>query len=60
MDKEIQRQILLVQLKILKELRILNQNYADAQDVGYKLQSLDNRNLNDVRDAIALTGRNFI
>lgn len=57
MDKEIQRQTLLVQLKILKELRILNQNYAAVQN---KLPMLDNWKLNDVRDAIALTGVNFI
>ncbi len=57
MDKELQRQTLLVQLKILKELRILNQNYAAAEN---KLQLLDNWKLTDVRDAIALTGVNFI
>ena len=57
MDKELQRQTLLVQLKILKELRILNQNYAAMKN---QLPLLDNWKLNDVRDAIALTGVNFI
>ncbi len=57
MDKEIQRQTLLVQLKILKELRILNKNYAA---VNGRLPVLDNWKLDDVRDAIALTGQVFI
>ena len=55
MDKELQRQTLLVQLKILKELRLLNKNYENAYES--KLTPLD---LDDVKEAIAQTGKMFI
>ena len=63
---ELQRQTLLIQLKILKELRLLNKNFAN-----YKLAMIEpgkagrrwvelNYEMNDVKEAIALTGHNFI
>ena len=57
MDKEIQKQMLIVQLKILKELRILNQNHSADKN---KLPILENWKLSDVHDAISLTGLIYI
>lgn len=57
MDKELQRQTLLVQLKILKELRLLNKNFSNY----CKHEThLSNWELEDVKEAIAATGRIFI
>ena len=61
MDKELQRQTLLVQLKILKELRLLNKNYENARRANGKYEnSLTQLDLRDVTEAIAQTGRIFI
>ena len=64
MAKEIDRLNLFVQLKLLKELRILNKNIrAIVRDkVGRNdaYKHLENRELEDVREAIAETGFNFI
>ena len=61
MDKELQRQTLLVQLKILKELRLLNKNYENQRRANGKYESnLSNLDLEDVREAIAQTGKIFI
>ncbi len=61
MDKELQRQTLLVQLKILKELRLLNKNYENARRAnGLYENRLTQTELADVAEAIAVTGRNFI
>ena len=61
MDKELQRQTLLVQLKILKELRLLNKNFENQRRANGKYESnLSNFDLEDVREAIAQTGKIFI
>lgn len=61
MDKELQRQTLLVQLKILKELRLLNKNYENARRANGKYESnLTQLDLSDVTEAIAQTGKMFI
>lgn len=61
MDKELQRQTLLVQLKILKELRLLNKNFENQRRANGKYESnLSNLDLEDVREAIAQTGKIFI
>lgn len=61
MDKELQRQTLLVQLKILKELRLLNKNYENARLANGKYESrLTQLDLDDVKEAIAQTGKMFI
>ena len=59
--EELQRQLLYVQLKILKELRIMNRNY-NSVHMGDKSTStfIHNRHLEDVETAIALTGFNFV
>ena len=56
MDKELQRQTLLVQLKILKELRLLNKNFSNYRSHNIKL-ILSSQELDDVKQAIAMTGR---
>ena len=61
MDKELQRQALLVQLKILKELRLLNKNFENARLANGKYESnLTQLDLRDVTEAIAQTGKIFI
>lgn len=61
MDKELQRQTLLVQLKILKELRLLNKNFENQRRANGKYESnLSNLDLEDVMEAIAQTGKIFI
>lgn len=61
MDKELQRQSLLIQLKILKELRLLNKNFANHRLCnGKHATALSNWELEDVRETIAATGRTFI
>jgi len=61
MDKEIQRQTLLVQLKILKELRLLNKNFSNYRlSNGKRETELNSWDLEDVKEAIAATGRIFI
>ena len=57
MDKELQRQALLVQLKILKELRLLNKNFSNYCK---HETNLNNWELEDVKEAIAAVGRIFI
>lgn len=61
MDKELQRLTLLVQLKILKELRLLNKNFENSRrSNGQYDTDLIGRDLEDVREAIAQTGKIFI
>ena len=64
MPSEFSRKQLLVQLKILKELRILNKNIrAIVRDkVGRNdaYKHLESHELEDVKDAIAETGYMFI
>jgi len=61
MDKELQRQTLLVQLKILKELRLLNKNFSNYRlSNGKRETELNSWDLEDVKEAIAATGRIFI
>lgn len=61
MDKELQRQTLLVQLKILKELRLLNKNFENQRRANGKYESnLTQLDLEDVTEAIAQTGKIFI
>lgn len=58
MDKELQRQTLLVQLKILKELRLLNKNFSNYRSHNIKHEIiLSSQELDDVKQAIAMTGR---
>ena len=56
-NEELQRQALYVQLKILKELRILNKNLSERNNT---LPLIEQAALSDVKDALALTGMNFI
>ena len=58
-NEELQRQALYVQLKILKELRLLNKNFTAESKFGASLR-LTQRELDDVKEAIALTGLNFV
>lgn len=61
MDKELQRLTLLVQLKILKELRLLNKNFENSRrSNGQYDTDLIGRDLEDVKEAIAQTGKIFI
>lgn len=61
MDKELQRQTLLVQLKILKELRLLNKNYENSRrGNGMYASRLTQLELEDVKEAIAQTGKILI
>lgn len=61
MDKELQRQTLLVQLKILKELRLLNKNFENSRlSNGQYATDLFGHDLEDVKEAIAATGKTFI
>ena len=61
MDKELQRQTLLVQLKILKELRLLNKNFENyRRGNGQYDTDIVGRALDDVKEAIAETGKMFI
>ena len=62
-SEELQRQALYVQLKILKELRILNKTLVEGVHNSYTRidrQSMRQGDFEDVADALALTGRNFI
>jgi hypothetical protein len=62
-NQELQRQTLYVQLKILKELRLLNKTLAKGVHNSFtriESQTLTQDNFDDVKDALALTGRNFI
>ena len=56
-NEEIQRQALYVQLKILKELRILNRNLSETNRT---FPLVGESALSDVKDALSLTGMNFI
>lgn len=60
-DKELQRQTLFVQLKILKELRLLNKNMEKQRIAnGEYTTILRQGEFEDVKEAISATGRNFI
>lgn len=62
-SEELQRQALYVQLKILKELRILNKTLAKGVHNPFtriESQTLTQGNFDDVKEALALTGLNFI
>lgn len=56
MDKELQKNMLFVQLKILKELRQLNKTLTE----GTYQPKIWTKDLDDVREAIALCGYNYI
>ena len=56
-NEELQRQALYVQLKILKELRILNRNLSKVNNT---LPLIAQSELSDVKEALALTGFNFV
>ena len=56
-NEEIQRQALYVQLKILKELRILNKNLSETNRT---FPLVEQSALSDVKDALSITGMNFI
>lgn len=56
-NEELQRQALYVQLKILKELRILNKNLSKVNNT---LPLIEQSALSDVKEALALTGFNFV
>ena len=56
-NEELQRQALYVQLKILKELRILNKNLSKVNNT---LPLIEQSELSDVKEALSLTGFNFI
>lgn len=56
-NEELQRQALYVQLKILKELRILNKNLSAINNT---LPLIGQSELSDVKEALALTGFNFV
>ena len=61
MDKELQRQALLVQLKILKELRLLNKNFSNFRSHNGKHETnISKWELEDVMEAIAQTGKIYI
>ena len=61
MDKiELQRQALLVQLKILKELRLLKKNLTKGIHNSYTRiegQTILMHELDDVKDAVAMVGK---
>ena len=62
-SEELQRQALYVQLKILKELRLLNKTLTNGVHNSYtRIDHLSMRqeDFDDVADALALTGRIFI
>ena len=63
MDKEIQRNMLFVQLKILKELRQLNRTLTEGvhnlDTVIYK-KEIFMKDLDDVREAVSICGYNYI
>ena len=56
-NEELQRQALYVQLKILKELRILNKNLSEINNT---LPLIEQSELSDVKEALSLTGMCFI
>jgi hypothetical protein len=59
MDKEIQKNMLLVQLKILKELRILNKALTEGvhhPNMSIYKQEISLQDLNDVREAMTVNG----
>lgn len=62
-NEELQRQALYVQLKILKELRLLNKTL--TKDIHNSYTRIDSQyiaqgELDDVREALSLTGMNFV
>ena len=62
-NQELQRQALYVQLKILKELRILNKTLTRGIHNAYTRidrLTINENELDDVQDAISLTGFNCI
>jgi hypothetical protein len=63
MDNEIQRNMLFVQLKILKELRQLNRTLTEGihhpDTVIYK-KEIFMKDLEDVREAVSICGYKFI
>lgn len=63
MNKEIQTNMLLVQLKILKELRILNKTLTEGvhhPDTAIFKKEISMKDLDDVREAISICGYNYI
>lgn len=63
MDKEIQKNMLLVQLKILKELRQLNKTLTEGvhhPDTAIFKKEILTKDLVDVMEAISICGRNYI
>ena len=62
-NQELQRQTLYVQLKILKELRILNKTLTRGIHNSYtriEPQMVNSGELDDVQEALSLTGFNLI
>jgi hypothetical protein len=63
MDKEIQKNMLLVQLKILKELRQLNKTLTEGvyhPTMSIRKKEVFLQDLNDVCDVMANIGYNYI
>jgi hypothetical protein len=63
MDKEIQKNMLLVQLKILKELRQLNKTLTEGvyhPTMNIRKKEVLLQDLNDVREAMAILGYNYV
>lgn len=63
MDNEIQKNMLLVQLKILKELRQLNKTLTKGvhhPNMTIYKQEILTQDLNDVREVMAICGYNYI
>ena len=63
MDKEIQKNMLLVQLKILKELRKLNKTLTEGvyhPTMTIRKKEIFVQDLNDVREAMAILGYNYV
>jgi hypothetical protein len=57
---ELQRQNLFVNLKILKELRYLNKTLKNKNITDEYFNNLSQSELEDVKEAIAKTGYNFV
>lgn len=63
MNDEIQKNMLLVQLKILKELRQLNRTLTDGvhhPTMNIRRKNILLQDLNDVREAMSVIGLNYI
>ena len=63
MDKEIQKNMLLVQLKILKELRQLNKTLTEGvyhPTMTIRKREILVKDLNDVHEAMAILGYNYV